>query len=123
MSFFLCSSLCQAAEKPPAGLLDKKVFVGAIGEKGKAKGETDTIEFDLGRFRSRACDPYGFEDAPYTASEQDGIISFKADTASPTDGTMQWQGTIQGGQLTATAFWAQPDGQPPKEYWVKARLK
>lgn len=122
IGFFLIASLCAAAQKEPAGLLDKKVFVGEMGKKGAAKGDSETIEFDIGRFRSRACDAYDFEDAPYQATEENGVISFTSDTTSP-GGSMHWQGTVQGKELSAAALWTQTEGQPPLELWVKARLK
>ena len=62
------------------GSLDGKTFVGEVGEKGK-KEEKDTLHFADGRFRSAACDAYGFADAPYTAAlASDGSVTWTAET-------------------------------------------
>ncbi|HEX4781249.1 MAG TPA: hypothetical protein VH301_10875, partial [Usitatibacter sp.] len=49
--------------------LDGRSFHGVFIERGKTSGDADTIIFSNGRFRSTACERYGYSDAVYkTAS-------------------------------------------------------
>ena len=49
-------------------MLDGKSYQGLFIEKGKSSGDPDTLIFANGRFRSSACDQYGYGDDPYSAS-------------------------------------------------------
>ena len=69
-----------------ASPLDGKSFVGEMGEKGKTKGDKDTFTFKDGRFRSTACDRYGFGDAPYAVKEEGGKMVVTAETTSKKEG-------------------------------------
>ena len=40
--------------------LDGKRFDGVFMERGKTSGDADTLTFRDGRFRSSACDKYGY---------------------------------------------------------------
>jgi hypothetical protein len=103
----------------PAATLDGKSFVGESAEKGKTKTDKDTLKFAAGRFRSQACDTYGFGDAPYVATTApDGSISWTAETASAKEGKIQWKGKVRGDKLEGTYVWIKA-GQAPIEYWVK----
>lgn len=105
-----------------AGELDGKTFVGSTGKTGKAKGDADTFTFAGGRFRSLACDKYGFGDAPYTAKQEGAKTTFEAETKSAKQGTMKWAGTVEGDTLTGTAVWKKGT-KKPVDYWVKAKAK
>ena len=105
------------------GALDGKVFAGRIGRKGRAKGDKDELRFANGKFRSTACDPYGFGDGAYTASAQGDTVTFEAQTTSPTDGTMRWKGMVRAKTLEGTATWSKPGKKAPEEYWFKATRK
>jgi hypothetical protein len=105
-----------------ASPLDGKSFVGEMGEKGKTKGDKDTFTFKDGRFRSTACDRYGFGDAPYAASDEGGKMHVTAETTSKKEGLMQWTITVDGDTLTGTSIWKKGN-KAPKEYWIKASLK
>ena len=102
--------------------LDGQTFVGEVGEKGKTEGNRDNLIFKDGKFRSTACDPYGFGESTYTATVTGDATTFEAQTISPTDGTMQWKGTVKGNTVEGTATWLKP-GKAPVEHWVKAELK
>jgi len=102
--------------------LDGKSFLGQMGQQGSEKGNPDEFIFKEGKFRSIACNPYGFGDAPYTASANEDMMTFEAETHSPTDGVMQWKGTVTGEKIEGTATWLKP-GAAPVEYWFKAELK
>lgn len=106
------------------GSLDGKTFVADWGEKGKPAGpEKETIRFENGRFHSSACDPYGFGDAPYTATAgADGSIAWSTETTSAREGKIQWKGTAKGDVLEASYVWTKA-GQAPIEYWLKGTAK
>jgi hypothetical protein len=107
------------AEAALADPLAGQSFDGESGEQGKPTGERDTLEFRDGRFRSTACDAYGFGDAPYRVTKTGGRISFDAVTTSVKEGRMSWHGELEGDTLSGTAVWTKP-GQSPAEYWFKA---
>ena len=104
-----------------SGLLDGRTFVGAVGPKGKAADSGDEIVFRKGTLRSTACDSYGFESGSYSAVAEGAKIRFHAVTRSPTDGRIEWTGTIDGDQLTGTFIWRK--GLFRRSYWVDAKLK
>jgi hypothetical protein len=111
------------AAAAPAGALDGKTFVAQSGEKGKpAQRETDTIQFQGGKFHSAACDPYGFGEAAYTASVKDGVVSWQAVTTSEKEGTIRWKGEVRGEKLSGAYTWTKA-GQAAIEYWLKGSLK
>ncbi len=115
---FAAASL--ASPDGPAATLDGKAFTGESGEKGKTKTDKDTLTFANGRFRSLACDAYGFGDAPYVATTApDGTIAWTAETASAKEGKIQWKGKVKGDKLEGTYVWIKA-GQAPIEYWMKA---
>ena len=100
--------------------LDGMTFVGEMGEQGKTKGDSDTFVFQDGTFQSAACEPYGFEPASYTATEEGNAVTFHAKAESSNEGTMTWTGAMNGEELTGTAIWTKP-GKHPVEYWFKAK--
>lgn len=105
-----------------AGSLDGRSFEGVFLERGKTSGDADTLIFKDGRFRSTACDRYGYSDAGYrTTAEGDGM-RFEAETHSPKYGKLQWSGVVRGGKLDATVMMLQP-GKPAVENWVVAGEK
>ena len=104
------------------GVLDGKTFAGEIGAKGKAAGDKDEFIFKEGTFRSAACDPYHFAAADYTTARSGDATAFMAKASSPTDGTMEWNGTIQGNQIEGTATWIR-EGKQPLEHWFKGELQ
>ncbi len=105
-----------------AGALDGKSFAGTTTEKGKTKGDKDTFVFKDGKFRSTACDAYGFAEASYTAAAKDGATSFEATTESPKEGTMKWKGTVREGRIEGTAVWMKK-GQADISYTFHGELK
>lgn len=103
--------------------LDGKAFDGVFLERGKTRGDADTLIFKEGRFRSTACDKYGYGDAPYRIVSTDGgAIRFEVTTESPKYGKLEWSGAVRGDKLDATAMMVQP-GKAPVENWVVAGLK
>jgi hypothetical protein len=102
--------------------LDGKSFVGQIGKKGEKSGDKDEIVFKDGKFRSTACDKYGFGQVPYTAKEGVGETTFEAETMSAKEGTMKWKGTVKGGTVTATVIWSK-SGKAAQELWYTGKMR
>ncbi len=89
----------------PAGMsnaLDGKTFEIEMTDPTGAK-QPDKLVFDGGTFESKACMPYGFSKSGYKAEQADGALRFSATTHSPTDGTMEWSGTIRDSRIDGTA--------------------
>jgi hypothetical protein len=121
----LIGSLALAAAAPlraQTALLDGRSFDGVFLERGKTRGDADTITFQGGRLRSSACDRYGYGDAPYKATQVADGVAFEAETESPKYGKLLWKGYVRGDKLDATATMVR-DGKPPIENWVVAGAK
>ncbi len=111
-----------------AGVLDGKTFVGETGKMGKTKGDKDEITFNNGTIHSKGCDCYGFDPAPYTTTQDGDTIHFESVTTSPSNGKIEWKGTVRGDTLEGTFVWHRPHrwyrlSNAPKEYWIKAEVK
>ena len=102
--------------------LDGRTFTGVFHERGKTSGDADTITFKDGRFRSSACDQYGYSDAAYKAVAMDDGTRFEAETRSPKYGKLLWSGQVRGGKLDATVMMERA-GKSPIENWVVAAEK
>jgi hypothetical protein len=99
--------------------LDGRSFHGVVLEAGKTAGDADTLIFAAGRFRSTACDRYGYGDGAYQARDEGDRIVFDAETESPRWGRLRWQGAIRGKRLDGTLTMVR-DGQAVGEKWVLA---
>lgn len=102
--------------------LDGRSFHGVFLERGKTSGDADTLIFKDGRFRSTACDRYGYSDAAYKTTATAEAVRFEAETHSPKYGKLLWNGTIRGNKLDATVMMVR-DGKPAIENWVVAAEK
>ena len=100
-------------------ILDGRNFDGIVLKRGETSGDADTLSFNDGRFRSSACDPYGYGDGAYTATRSGDAIAFEAETVSAKYGKLVWRGTVRGDKLDATAL-MQGAGKAPVENWVVA---
>ena len=118
-ALLVLSAAAAGAEKMA---LDGTTFVGTTTEKGKTKGEPDQLVFKDGKFRSTACDAYGFTETSYTPAVSDVDTRFEAVATSPKEGTMTWKGTVKGDRLEATADWVKK-GQADMHYTFSGRLK
>jgi hypothetical protein len=101
-----------------AGLLDGRAFECEVGEKGKAAGDHERLEFHGGRFHSAGCDEYRFATAPYVGKAEGDAVAFEAATKSPTEGEIAWRGSVRGDSIEGTFTWTK-SGQAPLEYWFK----
>ena len=115
-----------AAVVPPslanAQGLDGRSFQGVFLERGKTSGDADTLTFKDGRFRSSACDRYGYSEAPYKATTVGDTLRFETETQSAKYGKLQWNGVIRGNKLDAVVMMEQK-GKKPVENWVVAAEK
>jgi hypothetical protein len=102
--------------------LDGRTFSGVFLERGKTSGDADTLTFKDGRFRSSACDRYGYSDAPYKAVAVADGTRFETETQSAKYGKLIWTGYVRGDKLDATVMMEQ-SGKSPKENWVVAGEK
>ena len=104
------------------GALDGRNFDGIVLKRGETSGDADTLSFKDGRFRSSACDPYGYGDGPYTATRSGDAVLFEAQTESAQYGKLLWKGTVRGPRLDGTMTMVR-DGQSAGEKWVLAGEK
>jgi len=118
--------LCTAVAAEPAlasrAALDGRNFDGIVLECGKTSGDADTLIFKDGRFRSTACDQYGYGDGPYTATRSGETVVFEAETESPKYGKLLWKGVVRGARLDGTMTMVR-DGRAAGEKWILAGEK
>ncbi|MFQ5993258.1 MAG: hypothetical protein ACE5NA_12540 [Nitrospiraceae bacterium] len=110
---------------PASRVLDGKKFFGPGGAKGKKPHHNDELVFKDGTFRSVQCNKHGFGAAPYTTTIQGDVVHFQAETTSPTQGKIVWQGTMNGDTLEATFLWTKERWYWTirNEYWFKGTLQ
>ncbi len=99
--------------------LDGRRFDGIVLECGKTAGDADTLIFEGGRFRSSACDRYGYGDGAYTATASNGEIAFEVETESAQYGKLRWSGTVRGTRLDGTLTMLR-DGVAAGDKWILA---
>ena len=114
-------ALLTATATAQTGQLDGRRFDGVFLPRGKTSGDADTLLFQGGRFRSTACDRYGYSDAPYRVTSAGDALTFEAETESPKYGKLVWRGVIRGDYLNATAMSVR-EGKPPVENWIVAAV-
>ena len=111
-----------AAGQASRAALDGRNFDGIVLKCGETSGDADTLTFRDGRFRSSACDPYGYGDGAYTATRSGESIAFEAETESAQYGKLLWKGVVRGPRLDGTMTMIR-DGQAAGEKWVLAGEK
>jgi hypothetical protein len=111
-----------APKAKAAATLDGKSFAGTSTEDGKKKGDADTLIFADGKFRSTACDQYGFKPAAYTVKSEGKALVFEATAQSDKEGTNTWKGKVLGDAITGHLVWTKK-GQKPIKYTFKGSLK
>jgi hypothetical protein len=104
---------------PNPTTLDGRRFAGVVLERGHTGGDAETLIFSNGRFRSTACDAYGYGDGAYRWQLRDDEISFEVETESPQYGLLRWQGVVRGPRLDGTLTMLR-DGKVTGEKWVLA---
>src|SRR5436853_5257310 len=114
----LVSAAALAQAESASGPLDGRSFEGVVLDKGKTRGDADTLIFKNGLFRSTACDPYGFNEAPYKVVADGNAMRFEAETESPKHGKLQWSGYVRGDKVDATATWVRAGKEPVDRWYV-----
>ena len=123
---FLLTGAAWASDHPEhpkahhSATLDGKVFVGTMGKAGETDGDKDQLTFEKGQFVSAACVPFGFQEASYTVTEKDGVMTFAASPKNAEGETMSWTGTIKDGVLEGAAVHKTAAGET--KYWFKGKL-
>ena len=105
------------------GPLDGKTFSVNISEYGKdGQPRADDLIFNDGKFSSTECAQYGFGDAVYESAKKDGKILFEATTNSDKEGTIEWEGKVDGDNISGNFMWSK-QGQDPIFYTYSGSLK
>lgn len=73
----------------------------------------DRLFFANGMFSSKICERYGFVPGAYWVRGTPDAIEFSAVLLSPTDGIMEWKGTVTDGKLDGTMRWTRE-----RWYWT-----
>ncbi len=126
--YFLLAGPLSAENSGQKAYLDKEVFLVERGEMGKKSEGKDTYVFLDGNFRSNYYEKkYGFEPGEYTAAKKGDTITFSAETRSTSNGTIYWEGTVDGHEIDVRYIW---EGKPakwfqskkpnPSEYWARS---
>ena len=66
----------------------------------------DTLILHKGKFRSTACDAYGFGEAPYRVEGS----HWMSDAESKKEGKNHWHGEVEGDTVTGQLTWTKTDG-------------
>jgi hypothetical protein len=107
MALVLVGAAASKSESSPEkGTWTAKVTPDA---EAAAKGEKefeDTLILRGGKFRSTACESYGFGAAPY---KMDGN-TWMSDLESAKEGKSHWHGQVEGDHLTGRMTWTKADG-------------
>ena len=83
--------------------LDGKRFKGELVEKGTKDAFKDDLVFSGGRFRSTACDKFGYQPTRYEAKGTGDKVRFEAEAKNGRGDTMKWKGRVKGREVKATA--------------------
>jgi hypothetical protein len=104
----LCLALLVGSPAFADSQLDGRTYAIKFKEKRGGNATADTLLFRNGRFRSTACDAYGFADASYTTT---GTKEFAVRTESAKEGRVEWHGTVRGDVVEGTFVWTKA-GKP-----------
>lgn len=118
---FVFSGICFA--ETASNSFDGKTFVGEMAKRGAITGDPDSFIFADGKFRSTACDKYGYTSADYTANTVGGNTVFTATTSNEEGAKLSWTGTLRGNEISGTALMTTSAGTPGDSYWFKGSLK
>ena len=103
-----------------AGALDGKTFVGEMGKlKNSMKGDKDSFVFKDGTFTSTGCVRYGFTPASYSDGMKEQAMTFHSEATSTKEGTMIWDGVVEGNIIKGTARWEKKPGKIKEQYWFR----
>jgi len=102
--------------------LDGKTFIIELSENDKNNKTKDELIFKDGTFFSSDCEQYGFGSAPYETKPKGDTILFESTLTSEKEGKSEWEGKIEGDQITGTFIWSK-EGQKPMIYTYQGSIK
>jgi len=102
--------------------LDGKTFSVELTNTGTKETANDELVFKDGTFMSTECEQYGFTPGAYESKSKGGAILFESTLMSDKEGKAEWEGSVQGGNITGTMIWTK-DGQNPVIYTYEGALK
>lgn len=109
--------LADTAESVTFAPLDGQEFSAGIlrqdDQAAPSEPLLDRLFFADGMFSSKICERYGFVPGAYWVRGTEDAIEFSAVLHSPTDGVMEWQGTVKDGKLVGTMRWTRE-----RWYWT-----
>lgn len=111
-----------AAVRADTGLLDGRAFEVEMQKKGSEDVIPNTLTFRSGTFLSAVCVQHDFPQSTYEATRTGDAVTFEVAAQSYTKGHMDWEGTVRGDRLEATAVWYRPD-QEPVEFRIRGAAK
>lgn len=110
------------ADQAKTSLLDGRTFEVEMTKMDSDQVIPNTLTFDAGTFLSAVCVKHDFSKSIYEATETGDAIAFEVNAQSSTKGTMDWEGTVSGDQLAATAIWYRPE-QEPVEFSIRGSVR
>ncbi len=102
--------------------LDGRSFSVELTEANKNEPTKDELIFKDGTFFSTECEQYGFTPAPYESKSKAGAVLFKSALTSGKEGKTEWEGSVNGDEISGTMFWSK-EGQDPIIYTYKGAIK
>ncbi len=83
----------------------------------------DALVFDKGMFDSYRCRAYGFGKAKFTAAEEGKVITFTSTAKSRAEGTMVWDGKVEGNAISGRVKWTPASGRAKELTFAGTRHK
>jgi hypothetical protein len=102
--------------------LDGKSFSVELTDTGTKEATEDELVFKDGTFMSTECEQYGFTPGEYESKSKGGAVLFESTLMSDKEGKAEWEGSVQGGNITGTMIWTKA-GQDPIIYTYEGTLK
>jgi hypothetical protein len=102
--------------------LDGKSFSVEMTDTGTKEATKDELVFNDGTFMSTECEQYGFTPGAYESKSKGGAVLFESTLMSDKEGKAEWEGSVQGGNITGTMIWTK-EGQDPVIYTYEGTLK
>ena len=102
--------------------LDGRSYLVELTDTNKNEATKDELIFKDGTFFSTECEKHGFTPAPYESKSKAGVVMFKSTLTSVKEGKTEWEGSVNGDEITGTMFWSK-EGQDPIIYTYKGVIK
>jgi len=102
--------------------LDGKAFSVVLTDTGSKETTNDELVFKDATFMSTECEQYGFTPGAYESKTKGDTVLFESTLMSDKEGKAEWEGSVQGGNITGTMIWTK-EGQDPVIYKYEGTLK